>query len=447
MSTRHSPSGALPPAEAVAERVWDALERFLHVEALSGVVLMLAAAAALIWANSPFGASYEHLWHAPVTLGLHDHVVTHPLHFWINDALMTVFFLVVGMEIRRELHEGALASLRLAALPVTAALGGVLVPALIYVAINTDPVPRAGWAVSSATDIAFAVGVLALLGKSVPSAVRVFLLAIAIIDDIAAVIIIALFYSTGLEPWGFAIAAVGVLLVLGFQKIGIGSAWGYVLPGAMLWLGVLIAGVHPTLAGVALGLLTPVVPRRARATLVGAAARALGDVDRRTRAASHDPHDLRAPLRQLAIAQRDLVPPVVRVQMALHPWVAYLVMPLFALANAGVPLTGLDFSGATSSGVLVGVAIALVVGKPLGIMAASFAAVRSGLCRLPSGLTWRGVLLTGCLGGIGFTMSIFIATLAFADEALLAAAKVGVLVASVVAGIAGLALGKLTVSR
>lgn len=433
--------GPVPSAQVAAERVFRTLERFLHIEAVSGIVLITAAASALVWANSPLGGAYDRFWHAPVTFAFAGHSVSHPLHFWINDILMTVFFLVVGMEIRREIHEGALANARVAALPVAAALGGVAVPAAIYLALTGDSSARDGWAVPTATDIAFAVGVLALLGKSIPSGVRVLLLSIAIIDDLVAVIIIALFYSNGLDPTGFIIVAFGVLLVIGFQRIGVASAAPYVLPGAIVWFGVLQTGAHPTLAGVLLGLMTPVRSRPARLRPLEAATRALRDLDQRTHSAN-DPTALREPLAQLRDAQRDVLPPVVRVQMALHPWVAFGVMPLFALANAGVRLDGLDFTVGSSAAVALGVTTGLVLGKPVGILLASWIATRLGICRLPADVTWSGVLLVGCLAGIGFTMAIFIATLAFADEALLSAAKTGVLTASVTAGVAGLAFGR-----
>ncbi len=400
----------LPRAQQIAERAFTALQRLLHIEAFSGIVLLLAAAIALVWANSPASASYHAVWHAPVTVGLGGQVFTQTLHFWINDALMTVFFLVVGMEIRREIHNGALASLQLAALPLAAALGGVVVPALIYVALNSDAVLVRGWAVPTATDIAFALGVLALLGRSIPGNVRVLLLALAIIDDIVAVLIIAVFYSGGLDLGGLWVAGLGVLMVLGLQRIGVGSAWAYVVPGAVLWLGILQTGAHPTLAGVVLGLMTPVLP----------------GLTRRWQAVD---------------------PPVTRVQMALHPWVAFGVMPLFALANAGVTLDDVDLSLGGAQGVTVGVMLALVLGKPLGVIAASGLAVRLGWCRLPPGVSWSGVCLVGLLAGIGFTMSIFIATLAFDSAHLLGAAKLGVLLASLTAALLGLALGVLLALR
>ncbi len=439
----------LPPAQAVAERVFNALERFLHVQAVSGVVLLLAAAAALVWANSSAGDSYDHFWHAPLTIGFADYLISQPLHFWINDGLMTIFFLVVGLEIRREIYEGALATLRLAALPLAAALGGVVVPALIYVGLNTDPTLRAGWAVPTATDIAFAVGILALLGRSIPSSVRILLLALAIIDDIAAVLIIAFFYSSGLDPAGFIVGLIGIAFVLAFQRLGIGSAVAYVIPGAILWGGFLMLGVHPTLAGVILGLMTPVVPLIRRERPIAFITRALHEFGQRVQSEeSHaDPRVLLEPVKQLKRAQRDIVPPVIRVQAALHPWVAYGIMPLFALANAGVAIGGFDFEAGGAQSVMIGVFIGLVVGKPIGIMTASWIAVRLGWCQLPSDTSWRGVWLVGCLGGIGFTMSIFIANLAFSSEALLNAAKLGVLAASACAAVAGLIVGKLLVAQ
>ncbi len=436
---RHTPRQDLPRAQLLAERAFATLDRFLHIEAASGIVLLIAAAVALIWANSPFAHSYHALWHLPVSIGIGGFTFSQSLHFVINDGLMTIFFLVVGMEIRREIHEGALSSLRQASLPIMAALGGVAVPALIYVALNTDPSRLRGWAVPTATDIAFAVGVLALLGRSIPGNVRVFLLALAIIDDIIAVLIIALFYSGGLDLSGFLVAAMGILVVLGLQQLGIGSAFAYVLPGAIVWIGLLMTGAHPTLAGVVLGMLTPVLPLPTRERPMDMVERAAQKL--RDREDVKDAHHLAIPLRQLRLAQRELLPPVVRVQTALHPWVAFGIMPLFALANAGVSIGGIDLSAPGPQWVMAGVALTLVLGKPLGVVGVSWLMVRLGVCRLPPGVTWGGIVLIGLLAGVGFTMSIFIAMLAFDSEALLGAAKLGVLVGSLVAALAGLVWG------
>ncbi len=437
----------LPRAQLLTERAFATLERFLHIEAVSGVVLLLAAAAALIWANSPLAPGYHALWHMPLSIGLGSAVFSQSLHFWINDALMTVFFLVVGMEIRREIHEGALSNFRQASLPLAAALGGVVVPAMIYLALNGDAMRQHGWAVPTATDIAFAVGVLALLGRSIHANVRVFLLALAIIDDIIAVLIIAMFYSGGLDYSGFAVVGAGLALVLGLHRMGIGSAYAYVVPGAIVWSGLLMTGAHPTLAGVILGLMTPVVPVRMRERPLDLLSRIAGELVGRDTKGKTDPSHLTQPLRQLRLAQREMLSPVVRVQSTLHPWVAYGVMPLFALANAGVSLGGMDLSADGAHWVVTGVMLALVLGKPLGVITASWLMVRLGWCRLPSGVSWGGIWLIGLLAGIGFTMSIFIATLAFTDETLLGAVKLGVLMASFVAALLGMAWGKVYASK
>lgn len=382
--------------------------RLGHSQAAGGLALMLAAAIALAWANSPWAQHYHDLWHLPVSLAIGPMRIEQSLHFWINDALMTLFFLVVGMEIRRELHSGALAQARHALLPVIAALGGVALPALVYLALATRLLPSAqvslgsGWAVPTATDIAFALGVLALLGRNVPVALRVFLLTLAVIDDLAAVLIIALFYSGELQ-WSMLLwGAAGLALVLLLQSLGVRRAWAYVPPALLLWWSIWQTGPHPTLAGVLLGLLTPV-------------------------------H---------VLDSSETAPPAERVADSLHPWVTFAIMPLFALANAGVSLQATEAAPAASLAVSTAVAAALVLGKPLGVLLACWLALRLRLCALPSGLGWGHMLLAGLLAGIGFTMAIFIATLAFEDPDLLNAAKLGVLLASGTAAVLGLAWGR-----
>lgn len=425
----------------LAKQAFTALEYFLRVEAASGIVLLLAAAVALIWANSPFAPYYHALFESPLTIGVGAFVFSKPLHFCINDALMTVFFLVVGMEIRREIHAGSLSDFRQAALPLAAAAGGVMVPALIYLALNHGTNAADGWAVPTATDIAFAVGVLALLGRSIPANVRVFLLTLAIVDDIIAVLIIAVFYSAGLDYSGFALAGVGVVAIVVMQRLDIGRATAYIVPGAIVWTGFFISGVHPTLAGVVLGLMTPVISSRGHERVLVEFSEAAHHVSHANVAKAYEFDRLEKPLHTLRVAQRDLLPPVVRVQWALHPWVAYGIMPLFALANAGVSLAGVNISDNETSWITLGVALALVIGKPIGVFVTSWILVALKLCRLPSGMSWRGVSLVALLAGIGFTMSIFIATLAFSEPRTLDAAKLGVLLGSCVAGCAGLGWG------
>lgn len=394
----------IAPARVLLEPV----ERFLRIESASGIILIVAAIAALAWANSPWSQSYFNLWHSQLTLGIGSWVSVHTAEFWINDGLMTIFFLVVGLEVRREIHDGALSTPAQAALPAVAALGGVVTPALLYLAVNySEPSVRSGWAIPTATDIAFAVGVLTLLGSRVPPALRAMLLALAIIDDIAAIVIIALFYSSGVSVGDLAFAASGIALAFAFQLLGIRSAWLYLLPGFVTWLGLLNAGVHPAIAGVVMGLIAPVAER-------------------------------------YSVPSIDEAPdtsPARRVETALHPWVAYAIMPLFAFANAGVNLAGVSFDSLFLA-IAGGVGVGLVIGKPLGIVGATLLAVRLRVCKLPDGIDYRAIVVLGCLGGIGFTMSIFIAGLSFHEVSTLSAAKFGVLVASAVAAVAGLGLGR-----
>lgn len=447
MMTRRTSGQDLPRAQRFAERAFATFERFTHIQAASGVVLLIAATIALIWANSSFAPSYHALWHMPLSIGLGDFSFSQSLHFWINDGLMTVFFLIVGMEVKREIHEGSLSDIRQASLPIAAAAGGVLLPAIVYLSLNFNAPGQNGWAIPTATDIAFAVGLLALLGRSIPSNIRVFLLALAIIDDVVAILIIALFYSDGLAYSGFMVAGVGVLMVLGLQRIGIGNAYAYIVPGAVLWIGMLMTGAHPTLTGVVLGLMTPVIPIRMREKPLEMLTRIAGDLTGHPSTASRDMEHLTGHLRQIRLAQRELLPPVVRVQTALHPWVAFGIMPLFALANAGITMDGIDLSVDGAQWVTLGVVLALVAGKPVGIVGGAWLVVRLGWCTLPAGVTWAGIWLVSLFAGVGFTMSIFIAMLAFTDPNLLGAAKLGVLAGSVIAAVLGLVWGAILVKR
>lgn len=431
-------SNVVPRPQILTGKALAAVERFSHIEAVSGIVLVLAAITALLWANSSTSLSYEAFWHTRVVLSIGSFSIGESLHFLVNDGLMTIFFLVVGMEIRQEIQDGALSNAKMAILPLGAAMGGVLVPAAIYLAYNLGTSSTHGWAVPTATDIAFAVGVLALLGKSIPANLRVFLLALAIIDDIAAILIIALFYTTSLDFAGLGIAIGGLTLVLAMQRMGIGSAWLYVLPGAIMWSGLLKLGVHPTLAGVVLGLITPVRSAPSPERPLDIMTQAFRDLTHRVHEGQNK---VSAPLKQIRLAEREVLPAVQRVQERLHPWVAFIIMPLFALANAGVSLDGTHFADAATAPVVYGIVTALVLGKPIGVLLATFLLVRTGLCRLPDQLDWAGVTLVGLLAGIGFTMSIFIAGLAFDDEHLLAAAKLSVLCASTVSAVIGLLWG------
>lgn len=423
----------LPKIQQTTIKSFAALNKFLHIEAVGGLILFSVAIIALIWANSPFGHTYDDLWHTPLALTFGQFSFSQPLHFWINDILMTFFFLVVGMEIRQEIHDGSLSNLRSAMLPIIAALGGVIAPALIYLSINHTEPALEGWAVPTATDIAFAVGALAILGKSIPSNIRIFLLALAIIDDIIAVLIIAFFYSGGLDYSGLLISLGGLILVLIFQWLGIKSAFAYLIPGAILWIGLYVTGAHPTLAGVILGLMTPVTTAFSKEQCLSTVNRVAYTLEK-----ANPDANLEQPALKLQQVQRELIPPVTRINIALHPWVSFGIMPLFALANAGINIETLDLSIPAAEHVILAVILALVIGKPLGIFLFSFIMVKIGVCQLPKNVTFSGILLIGLFSGIGFTMSIFIANLAFSSADLLSAAKAGVLIGSICSMILGL---------
>ncbi len=435
-----SPPEAWEPLLRLTRLVVRPLERFLRIEAASGILLLAAAAVALGWANSPWGASYAALWHTPLGIRLGPFAFERDLEWVVNDGLMVIFFFVVGLEIRREIHQGELSSLRRAALPVAAALGGMIVPAALYLAIAGAPATRSGWGVPMATDIAFAVGILTLLGKRVPVALRVLLLALAVIDDLGAIVVIAVFYSSDLALSGLAVASLGVGGIVAMQRLGMRAKLLYVVPGLVVWAGIYAAGVHPTIAGVLIGLLTPVRAwLGARGFLAG-----VGDeLERLVRAepVALSSHELGESLRRVNQARREAVSPAESLIESLHPWVAFGIMPLFALANAGVAVSG-GALGAASWSVMVAVAVGLVVGKPLGVVLVSLLALRLRIGVLPAGLGLRHLLVLGVVAGVGFTMSLFIAKLAFVEPELLAAAKFGVLSASALAAALGLALGR-----
>jgi len=423
-------------ARAAARAIASPIQRILAIEAASGILLMIATAVALVWANTQWSGSYEALWHTPIGFALGDWSFVRPLHFWINDGLMTVFFLVVGLEIRREIFEGELSTLRRAALPLAAALGGMLIPAVIYAALNHGRAGSAGWAIPMATDIAFAVGVLTLLGSRVPTTLRILLLALAVIDDIGAIVVIAAFYTGGIDLAGVAIAAAGLAAVLGLRAAGLRTPLLYAIPGVVLWAGLYKAGIHPTLAGVVLGLVTPVRPWFGPAGFAEATQQHLAELQ------DGDKHDLLVRLDAIDHARREAVSPVERLIYAMHPWVAFGIMPLFALANAGVVLGGADFTG-DSLWIFVGILCGLAAGKPIGIVAASLLSTRLGLANRSPDMWTGGLALVGVVGGIGFTMSLFIANLAFKPGPMLDTAKLGILVGSGIAMVIGLVYGAL----
>ena len=437
------PPGASRSAHDFALAVRRPIEDFLHIEAAGGIVLLVAATIAVLWANSPVADWYQALWHTPIGLSLGGWSFSRDLHFWINDGLMTVFFLVVGLEVKREIVQGALASWQRAALPIAAAFGGMVVPAALYVLLNPAEPFRAGWGVPMATDIAFAVGILTLLGKRVSPSMRVLLLALAIIDDVGAILVIAVFYTSNLNPTGFYLAGFGLLVLYTFVRTGVRPAIGLLaIPLIIIWAGLFTAGIHPTLAGVIVGLAVPVQPWVGAAGFLAMARKAMGDFQVRMTAQASD-HDLLEPLEELAFAKREAISPAVWLEHAMHPWVAYAIMPVFALANAGVTLSGISLAEPGLVGVFSGVSLGLFLGKPLGVLLLAWLAVRLRLGTLPVGVSWGGVLVVGLVAGIGFTMAIFIAELAFTSPALLAVAKLGVLASTALAATTALLVGRM----
>jgi NhaA family Na+:H+ antiporter len=418
--------------EPPVERWLAPFARFLRIEAASGSLLLLCAVAALALANSPLAERWHALFETRLAIGVGPYTLDWTLHHWINDGLMTVFFFVVGLEIKREFALGELREPKQAALPIAAALGGMVVPAAIYLALRAGEPDERGWGIPMATDIAFVVGCMAVLGRRVPHGLKVLVLALAIVDDIGAILVIAVGYSDALDGGALAVAAAGFGACALANRIGVRQVAVYVWIGAGIWLALVRSGVHPTVAGVLLGLLTPAsafLPRAGLDTAVARAAARLGQDS------LPDPGETQELALELAETVHESVSPLERLEARLHPWVAFAIMPLFALANAGVALD------ARAVGHPVGLAVAagLVIGKPIGIALACFASVHLGLARLPTGVHWRHVIAGGCLGGIGFTMALFIAGLALEGE-LLDAAKVGILGGSTLAALLGAAL-------
>lgn len=396
------------------------LMRFFQIEASGGLVLLTFTAIALFLANSPLSAAFASFWQTPVGVKFGNLNLEMPLLLWVNDGLMSLFFFVVGLEIKRELVAGELADLRKALLPVVAALGGMVVPATIYSLCVWGGPARHGWGVPMATDIAFVVGILTVLGPRVPSGLKVLLLTLAIVDDIGAVLVIAVAYSTDISLWALVAASGTLGLIVLLQWLAARNLAGYAILGVGVWMAFLQSGVHPTVAGVLLGLLTPARHGLRRRVLLDVVSELYARL-RGHRGASK--------------AASEPVSPLERLEGALHPWAAFAIMPVFALANAGITVE----ASALATPVALAVALGLVLGKPIGIMLFSWASVRLGLTRLPESVNWVLMLGVACLGGIGFTMSLFIAGLAF-DGVLRDQAKIGILVGSALSAAIGYAL-------
>ena len=414
------------------DRLTKPFARFLAIEAAAGAILLLSTVAALVLSNSPWAHSFLSAWETQVGFQVGAWELARSLRDWINDGLMTLFFFLVSLELKRELVLGELRNPRMAALSISAALGGMLVPAALYLMIQAGQPGQHGWGTVMATDTAFVIGCLALLGSRIPQKLRVFMLSLAIVDDIGAILIVAIGYSSHISWHALALAALGIAVVRAIAALGFRGFPIYFLMGAFIWVAIDASGVHATVTGVILGLMTParrwVSDDRLYAILKQVIAHPVSDE-------GSSSTKNRETLQVAEVAARETLSPVERLEIALHPWVGFVIMPLFALANAGVPISMDNLGGPVTIAIFVG----FVVGKPVGVLSFSWLAVRSGIAMRPPELNWGSLAGGGMLAGIGFTMALFIANLAF-SESLIGSAKLGILLASVVSAVAGLAL-------
>ena len=414
------------------------IQKFFRLEAAGGILLMASAFLAIAWANSPFAETYFHLWHIHLGIdvgefGIHKHV----LH-WINDGLMAIFFLLVGLEIKREVLSGELASRKKATLPIAAAIGGMAIPALLYVAINAGSPTMNGWGIPMATDIAFALGIIILLGKRVPAALKVFLVALAIVDDLGAVLVIAFFYTSKLSLTALGVGGIFLAAMVVANRLGVRKLTVYCILGVGLWVAFLKSGIHATLAGVLMAMTIPSsrkitandfmdMGKKAMFSYMGATKPNQKDLNHKQEHAIHD----------IEHAAKEVTPPALRLEHSLHGLIAFFIMPLFAFANAGVSFAGVDIMASLTSKVSLGIIMGLFVGKQLGVFAFSWLAIKSGIAEMPARTTWKQIWGVSLLSGIGFTMSLFIASLAFGEGEVLNLAKLGIFVASLLAGVGG----------
>jgi NhaA family Na+:H+ antiporter len=442
MPAMSEPTGAAAPGSR------GVFQRFFHSEASGSVLLLLFTAVALLWANSPWADLYERMLHLGLGVTLGGWSFSMSAEHWVNDGLMALFFFVVGLEIKRELSVGQLSTFRSALLPVAAALGGMVVPALIYAALNASGPGARGWGVPMATDIAFALGVLALVGPRVPVGLKVFLTALAIADDLGAVLVIAVFYTAKVNL--LALGAVAVLLALLYlaTRLSVRRYGIYFLLAAGVWVAMLASGVHATVAGILVALTVPVRAGMEPGTFLAALRGRLDRLERGrvTRESMVQDAQQMETIEEIGIATLDFLPNGFAMERYLHPITAYVVLPLFALFNAGVRLDG-RLQEALLQPVSVGIVLGLFFGKQVGITATSYLAVKTGRAELPSGVTLAQLYGASILGGIGFTMSIFVAGLAFPDGGLLPSAKLGILAASAVSGVVGFVVLKLVLAR
>ena len=427
----------LLPADRPVDGLLRPIQSFMRLEAASGVLLLIMAVLALAWANSPWSSAYFSLWETTVTVGAGSFLIQKPLLLWVNDGLMALFFFLVGLEIKREVMVGELSSPRQAMLPIIAAIGGMAVPAGLYVLVTGNTPFVTGWGIPMATDIAFALGILALLGTRAPVSLKIFLTALAIIDDLGAVLVIAIFYTSKIKlvALGLGGLLLGVLAV--GNRLGIQKTAFYVIFGLFLWLAFLKSGVHATIAGVLLALTVPARRRLDTQSFKEKAEQVLSGLRKTPKGVHVADSDEQHAIHSLEVISKGAETPLARMEHALHGWVAFLIMPVFALANAGVDLRAVSLLDALVHPVAMGIIAGLFIGKQIGVAAFSWIAIRLGWAEMPTGVSWGQLYGVAILTGVGFTMSLFIGGLSFDDPAILDRAKTGILAASFLAGLIG----------
>ncbi|MCF8241452.1 MAG: Na+/H+ antiporter NhaA [Melioribacteraceae bacterium] len=409
-------------------------QEFIKNEAAGGILLIAATVIALVWANSGFGDLYKSIWETKFTIGFGEYALSKPIILWINDGLMAIFFFVVGLEIKRELLVGELSSISKASLPIAAAIGGMLVPALIYFGFNSSSESLSGWAIPTATDIAFAIGILALLGSRVPTSLKVFLTALAIVDDIGAVLVIAIFYTSEIFLGYLMWAGIIFALMFMFNKLGVRSSLVYFVLGLVMWLMFLKSGIHATIAGVIGAMAIPAKTELNKEQFINRITSLLGKI--KSIVQGRDEGESSGAIQEMENAVHEVESPLQRLEHSLHYLVSFFIMPVFALANAGVIIES-DFLNSFTSLITLGVMLGLFVGKQIGITIFTYLAVKFKVALLPGDVSWRQIYGAAALAGIGFTMSLFITNLAFASDVFIAEAKVGILAGSLLSGIVG----------
>jgi len=427
-------------AKSPIEQLLQPVNRFIHQEFTGGIILFVSVLLAIVWANSPWQESYHNLWDTKFAVSFAGKELDQPLHVWINDGLMAIFFFVIGLELKREFMAGELSSMKKASLPMMAALGGMLVPAIIYYSINKGLPSENGWGIPMATDIAFALGLLSLAGKHIPVSVKVFLSALAVADDLGAVLIIAFFYTAQIAVAPLVISGILLLLLGAGNFLGIRNTLFYLIVGIAIWGGFLFSGVHATIAGVLVAFMIPARTKIDENEYLDKINKHSEEfklsIPQNGSLITTEQHQTIEKIKQLCL---DAETPLQKIEYALHPWVAFIIMPLFALANAGMHI-GSDFFSSLMNPVSMGVAAGLLIGKFIGVLTFTWLMIHFKLAELPNQGTWKHISGIAMLAGVGFTMSLFVTGLAFNDEIMIDHSKYGILLASIIAGIAGIVI-------